>query len=156
VSPEWELKPKAEKISTEVAGLRPWLEKLTPERWTAAGAPQAYERQWKQTMDAISAVQESAGKLAAQPLRLSLAVETLVRLESMLQLGGSISQVVRRYQNPAVADLLDGELATAGSSREWLRQHVSDLTALREKELEVAEQEAQRCRTQLARPGGKK
>jgi hypothetical protein len=30
------------------------------------------------------------------------------------------------------------------------------LTALREKELEVAEQEAQRCRTQLARPGGKK
>jgi hypothetical protein len=156
VSPEWELKPKIEKIATEVGGLRPWMEKLQPERWTAAGAPQAYERQWKQTVDSIAAVQDLAARLAAQPLRLSLAVETLVRLESLLQLGGSVSQVVRRYQNPAVADLLDGELMTAGASREWLRQHVADLAGLREKELEVAKQEAQRCRSQLSRPGGKK
>ncbi len=145
-----------EKIGVEVQRLRPLLERLQPEKWIAAGAPVAYEQQYKSCLTTIDYVQNVAARLAAQPGRLTLAVETLIRLETLIQLSSSVSQAVRRYQNPAISDLLDSEIGAAGGSREWLRQHVADLAALREKELEVSEQEAQRCRVQTLKQGGRK
>lgn len=156
VAPDWELKPKAEKIVPEVGRLKPLLEQLQPEKWTAAGASQAYERQLKECLAQIGYVQSTAARFAGQPSRLTLAVETLVRLESVLELSESVSRAVRRYQNPAVADLLDSEINAAGASRDWLRHHVMELSAMREKELESAEQEAQRCREKTLKQGGRK
>jgi len=154
--PDWELKARVTQIGPEVARLRPLLEQLHPERWTDSGAPAAYEKQHKDCLDAIGYVQNATARLAEKPTRLTLAVETLVRLETLVQFSSSLSQAVRRYQNPAVADLLDAEIATAGASREWLRQHVTDLAAVRERELESAEREAQRCRTQTLHQGARK
>jgi len=156
IAPDWELKPQVEKIGPEVQRLRPLLDQLHPEKWTAAGAPVAYEKQYKDCLTNIGYVQNAAERLAAQPAKLTLAVETLVRLETLIQLSTSVSQAVRRYQNPAIAELLESEITSAGASRDWLRQHVSDLSALLEKELEVTEQEAQRCRAQTLKQGGKK
>ena len=156
IAPDWDLKPQVEKIGPEVQRLRPLLDQLQPEKWTAAGAPAAYEKQYKDCIANIGYVQNAATRLVEQPAKLTLAVETLVRLETLIQLSTSVSQAVRRYQNPAVAELLESEISTAGASRTWLRQHVSDLSALREKELEVTEQEAQRCRAQTLKQGGKK
>ncbi len=156
IAPDWELKPQVEKIGPEVQRLRPLLDQLQPEKWIAAGAPAAYEKHYKDCLTSIGYVQNAAARLAAQPARLTLAVETMVRLETLIQLSTSVSQAVRRYQNSAISDLLDSEISAAGASRDWLRQHVSDLSALREKELEVMEQEAQRCRTQTLKQGGKK
>ncbi|MBL0159262.1 MAG: hypothetical protein IPP47_19450 [Bryobacterales bacterium] len=156
IAPDWDLKPQVDKIGPEVQRLRPLLDQLQPEKWLAAGAPAAYEKQYKDCLTNIGYVQNAAGRLAAQPAKLTLAVETLVRLETLIQLSTSVSQAVRRYQNPAVAELLESEISAAGASRDWLRQHVSDLSALREKELEVSEQEAQRCRAQTLKQGGKK
>ena len=156
IAPDWDLKPKVQKIGPEVEKLRPVLVQLQPEKWTAAGAPVAYEKQYQDCLTAIGYVQNTAARLAEQPAKLSLAVETLVRLESLVQTASSVSQAVRRYQNPAIADLLDGEISAAGASRDWLRQHVSDLSILREKELSVAEQEAQKCRAQTLHQGSRK
>ncbi|WP_321476803.1 hypothetical protein [uncultured Paludibaculum sp.] len=156
IAPDWDLKPKVQQIGPEVEKLRPVLVQLQPEKWTAAGAPAAYEKQYKDCVTAIGHVQNAANRLAEQPSKLSLAVETMVRLESLIQMASSVSQAVRRYQNPAVADLLDGEIGAAGASREWLRQLVSDLSTLREKELSVAEQEAQKCRAQTLHQGNRK
>ena len=156
IAPDWDLKPQVDKIGPEVQRLRPLLEQLQPEKWLTAGAPAAYEKQYKDCFTNIGYVQNAATRLAAQPSKLTLAVETLIRLETLVQLSTSVSQAVRRYQNPAVADLLDSEISSAGASRDWLRQHVSELSALREKELEVTEQEAQRCRAQTLKQGGKK
>ena len=154
--PDWELKPKAEKAAEDVGRLRPLLERLQPPAWVAAGAPAAYEKQWRDCLEGIGHVQETALRLAGQPARLSLAVETLVRLEALLEHTGSLAQAVRRYQNPAIADVLESEAAAAGASRAWLRQHVQDLAVQRELELEAAESEAQRCRVQVNRPGARK
>lgn len=155
-TPDWDVKAMAEQIGAEIGRLRPFLERLQPERWTAAGAPQVYEKQHKDCLAMVGYAQNAAARLAAQPGRLSLAVETLVRLETLVQYASGISQAVRRYQNPAVADLMDGEISSASFGRQWLRQHVSDLAATREKELDLAEQEAQKCRTQTLYQGGKK
>lgn len=154
--PDWELKPNAEKIAVDVARLRPLLERLQPAVWIAAGAPAAYEKQWRDCLDGISHIQETAQRLAAQPARLSLAVEMLVRLESLMEHTGSLAQAVRRYQNPAVAEVLESEAAAAGAGRAWLRQHVQDLALHREQDLAAAESEAQRCRLELHRPGARK
>lgn len=156
VAPDWDLRPQIEKIGPEVERLRPLLEQLQPERWIAAGASPAYEKQYKDCLSSIGYVQNVAARLTAQPAKLTLAVETLIRLETLIQLSSSVSEAVRRYQNPAIADLLDSEISAAGASRGWLRQHVSDLSALREKELEVSEREAQLCRAQTLKQGGKK
>lgn len=153
IPPGWDLKPRAEKISGDVARLRPLIERLDPAAWISKGAPDAYQRQWKDCLDGIGHVQNASARLAIHPDRLSLAVETLVRLEALLEHANSLTQAVRRYQNPAVAEVLESEVSAAGASREWLRQHALDLSSQREKELSVAEQEAQRCRGQVARPG---
>lgn len=153
---EWELRPKIEKIPAETARLTPLLSRLQPEKWVSAGAPEAYARQWKDCLASISQMESIAARFAAKPLQLSLAVETLVRLETILQHASSISQAVRRYQNPAMAEILDGEILTAGISRDWLRQHVLDLSRHREAELEAAHSEADRCRALLSKPPGRK
>lgn len=151
--PGWELKPRAEKMAEEVGRLRPLLERLQPAAWVSAGAPEAYEKQWRDCLDGIAHVQNAATRLAARPDSLTTAIETLVRMEAVLEHAGSLTQAVRRYQNPAMAEVLESEIQAAGASREWLRQHARDLSAQREKELEVLEQEAQRCRAQVSRPG---
>jgi len=156
IAPDWELKPRVEKIGPEVGRLLPLFLQLQPEKWTAAGASPAYEKQLKDCIEHIGYVQNTSVRFAAQPARLTLAVETLVRMEALLQLSSSVSGAVRRYQNPAVADLLDSEIVAAGASRDWLRQHVSELAAIREKELESAEKEAQRCRETSLKQGGRK
>lgn len=156
VAPGWELKPNAEKIGGDVERLRPLIGRLDPVKWTVAGAPKAYEKQWRDCLDGIGHVQNAAHRLVDRPDRLSLAAETLVRLESLIEHALSLSQAVRRYQNPAIAEVLESEISAAGSSREWLRRHVMELSATREQELETAEKEAQRCRTEIIRPGARK
>ena len=64
----------------------------------------------------------------------------------------SLSQGVRRYQNPAIADLLDSILGSLSSGLEWLRSQSLEMAQQREKELDVAQKEAQRCRTQILQP----
>jgi hypothetical protein len=66
---------------------------------------------------------------------------------------------VRRYQNPALADLLTGLVADSSGSRQQLRQYVMDLVSLKEQEYQVMDREAQRCRAFLSRqplPAGRK
>lgn len=154
--PSWDVKPKAEKVVEEVGRLRPLIERLQPATWVAAGAPAAYEKQWRDCLEGIGHVQDAATRLASQPEKLSIALETLVRLEALLEHANSLTQGVRRYQNPAVSEILESEMSAAGASRGWLRQYTMDLAQQREKELTSAEQEAQRCRGQLVRPGVKK
>jgi len=156
VAPGWDLKPQADKISADVERLRPLMGRLDPSKWTASGAPQGYEKQWRDCLEGIGHVQNAAARLAAKPDRLSLAAETLVRLEALIEHSLSLSQAVRRYQNAAIAELLESEISAAGASREWLRRHVMELSATREQELETAEKEAQRCRTEIVRPRTKK
>lgn len=156
VTPDWDLKPRIEKLSQEVGRIKPLLERLDPAKWSANGAPEAYARQWRLCIDSVGHVQNAAARFAAQPGRLPLALETLFRLDALLEQTASLAQGVRRYQNPALADLVEAQVNEAAANREWLRQHSQELANTREVELEVAEKEAQRCRTQIFRPGTKR
>jgi len=58
---------------------------------------------------------------------------------------------VRRYQNPAVGDLLVSVVSANSANRDQLRQYVTDLAQTKEQEFQIVDGEAQRCRGTLMR-----
>src|ERR1039458_8629931 len=63
----------------------------------------------------------------------------------------SIEEGIRKYWNPAVADLLNSQMAENGANRERFQRYILDLAATHEQECAVMDHEAQRCRGMLAK-----
>ena len=58
----------------------------------------------------------------------------------------SLSEGVRRYQNPALAELIQGTISENLVHRARLRNYLSELVATKQDELRIANEEAQSCR----------
>ena len=69
-------------------------------------------------------------------------------VDSMMQ---SVIAGVRRYQNPAVADLLQGAMNEMMPYHQALQGYLVQLVGVKETELRIADEEAQRCRSELIR-----
>src|SRR5262249_18356248 len=93
--------------------------------------------------------------LGKQPEKLTVALDTYFRMQSLEMRLNSLVDGVRNYQNPAVGDLLIGVLAENSTNRDKLRQYITDLARTKEKEFEVADKEAQRCRGMINRQPAK-
>jgi len=63
----------------------------------------------------------------------------------------SFIEGVRRHQNPAVANLLEEIMNENSDNSQKLRDYLVELATLKETEFKVADQEAQRCRSELVR-----
>jgi hypothetical protein len=63
----------------------------------------------------------------------------------------SLIDGVRKYQNPALADLLRSVLSENNASRQQLRQYLMDLASIKEQEFKVMDEEAQRCRESISK-----
>ena len=70
-------------------------------------------------------------------------------METML---GSLIEGIRKYQNGAVGDLVQGIMNENSGNRERLRQYIVDLANEKEQEFQIADKEAQRCRGTILRP----
>lgn len=149
---DWDIRPRIQKLGQSVGRLKPVFDQINPGSWTVEGGPDAYQRQQKACVDGLANVQNAVARWTAQPDKLSLMLETLIRIESMDQQAISLSQGIRKYQNPAVADILDSMLNTLSGDLEWLRSQSLEMAQQQEKELDVAQKEAQRCRTQILQP----
>lgn len=151
LAPEWDVRTNLSQLAEEVKRLKPMLSEVNPKDWVANGAPETYVAQQKSTLAEIDYLVGSTEKLARNPEKLSIALETLLRMQSVETMIGSLIEGVRRYQNPALADLLRSALTSNMNARERLRAYVVDLTSVREQEFEVANREAQRCRAELSK-----
>ena len=149
--PEWELKPKLQEVIEQTRRFTPLLEKIDPQEWTKDGAPASYVTQRQTALDEIRYLEQTARGLMAKPDRMTLALEAFARMQSIEARVVSLSAAVRRYQNPAVADLLDGLMSETAASRETIRQYAWELVAQREQEMSILEKEAQRCRINSTR-----
>lgn len=156
VAPEWEIRKNISALAGSVERLKPLLEQVRPEEWVSQGAPDAYIGQWKTIRTEIGYLGISTDTLLRQPDRLTAALDTFFRIDRLQALLDSLEAGIRRYQNPALADLLRGVVSEGAGSRERLRQYVLDLAAIKEQECKVADQEAQRCRLILSRQPPKK
>ena len=148
---EWDLRKLIDSLSTESKRLKPLLDQADPSKWEDKSAATSYAAQWKSAQNEIQYLGTTAVNFAKEPERLTLALETLFRLESLERTLASYSNGLKRYGNPAVAELIDGVARENVDNREHLRQYVSELAQTKEQEFRIADQEAQRCRNTLSR-----
>ena len=90
-----------------------------------------------------------AKALAKSPERLSQSLELFFRIESLDKMLGSVEDGARKYQGPAVAQEVETVYAEGGANRERFRRYIVNLAAERERQFEVMDKEAQRCRAGL-------
>lgn len=143
---EWDLKTMLQSLAAGAKRLQPLMEQVNPEKWSDSGGAAAYTAQWKAAQNEIRYLDHSAASFAKDPERLSLALETYFRLQSIQLAIGSFTDGVRKYQNPAVADLLQAELSENLKNRAQLRGYLTELVQQKEQELKIMDEEAQRCR----------
>jgi hypothetical protein len=151
IAPEWDIGKTLTAIAADADRLAPYLDQIQPQQWVAKGAPDAYIAQWKQCQIQTKAVADSARTLSRNPDKLASELELLFRIGALEHLLVSLGEGVRRYQNPAIADLLHGAMAEGTVNREKLQQYISDLATEKEQQFRVADSEAQRCRGFLAK-----
>jgi hypothetical protein len=151
VSAAWDISPTIGALSAQAKRLKPILDQLTPQEWVSKGAPTAYVTQWQGAQDDLGYLVDYANALEKQPERLTVALDTYFRLQSLELRLDSLVGGVRSYQNPAVGDLLVGVLGENSANRDMLRQYITDLAATKEQEFKIVDQEAQRCRGVLTR-----
>ena len=155
VTPQWDITQTITALSAQADRLKPILDQLTPQEWVKSGAPQAYVSQWQSARQELTYMANAAKALERDPDKLTLSLETYFRLQGMENYLNSLVDGVRKYQNPAVGDLLVGVLGENSANRDKLRQYITDLASQKEQEFSVVDKEAQRCRS-LPRPQGKK
>jgi hypothetical protein len=153
VSAPWDISQTVGALAAQAERLKPILEQLTPEQWQAKGAPATYIAQWRAAQDEVGYLVSAANALGKQPDKLSLAFETYFRMQAVEGEINSLVEGVRRYQNPAVGDLMISVMAANSSNRDQLRQYITDLAESKEQEFQVVDKEAQRCRGNLVRQG---
>jgi hypothetical protein len=151
VATEWDISKTLDMLSAQAKRLKPILDQLTPQDWVSRGAPQAYVSQWREGEDELGYLVNATKALEKQPDRLTLALDAYFRMQALETALTSLVDGVRRYQNPAVGDLLMGVLGENTSNRDKLRQYITDLAANKEQEFQIADKEAQRCRGVLNR-----
>jgi hypothetical protein len=151
VTAPWDVSRTILALAEQTSRLKPLLDQVTPREWLNKGAPEAYVGQWQSAQRELADVQRAAQSLQKQPERLTLALDTYFRVQSLETRLNSLVEGIRRYQNPAVGDLVVGVIGESAANRDKLRDYISDLANQKEQEFAVVDREAQRCRTDLNR-----
>jgi hypothetical protein len=136
-------------IADNAERLVPMMDQIKPDTWVAKGASETYVSQWKTSEAQCKALVADARALAQAPEKLTDVLKVLFRVQFLEIAMGSLEDGLRKYQNPALAELLNGTRAENIPDREKLQQYAIDLANQREQDYKVADAEAQRCRSQL-------
>ena len=145
IPPEWETRKLLDSLVKNAERLDPLVGEINPADWVAKGAPETYVAQWQSVRNAIGGIKVSSRRLAEEPTSLARALDTFFRLDTLNIYLGSFAAGIRKYQNPAIADLLLAVSDENAANRENLKQYAIDLASTKEGELKVMESEAQRC-----------
>jgi hypothetical protein len=163
LAPGWELRKLVDELTSQGRRLAPVMAELRVKEWVAGGASETYVEQARLAQAEVGYLNRTAAALSRSPEKMTVALETFLRLQALEEMLSSLSQGVRKYQNPALADLLEGMIAENDVARNQLREYLVDLVGTKETELNIMNEEAQRCRSALIRqpvarpsPAGKK
>ncbi len=157
MTPEWDIRAVLKEISAHAGRLVPLLDKTDPAAWTDRDASQTYSAQWKSCRTQAQALSSDALDLVRNPEQVTVALKVFFRMQSLEFSLNSFGLGVRKYQNPALADLLAGVAAENGANRERFQKYIVELAGQREQEYKIMDHEAQRCREFLShQPAPKK
>lgn len=142
----WEMTPVLQEMSAHAGRLLPLLEKVDTRAWVEKGASDTYVAQRESAIEQAQALAAEAKTLAANPERLSVGLQVLFRLQALDTMLASLGDGVRRYQTPREAQELAKIAAESGAGRDRLQRYLVNLAVQRERDYEVMDREAQRCR----------
>ena len=151
VAAPWDISQTVAALAAQTSHLKPILDEVTPPDWVTKGAPVAYVQQWQNAKRELADVERDEQSLEKQPDRLSLALDTYFRLQSLETRLNSLVDGARRYQSPVAGDMFVAAVGESAANRDKLRDYISDLATQKEQEFSVVDREAQRCRTTLNR-----
>src|SRR5579864_3495507 len=151
VASEWDVRKLLDSLDLQAQHVKPIIDQVKPEAWIAKGAPKAYVAQWNTAQAELKYLLSSSEALSKQPERLTLALDTYFRMQALESTLGSVTEGIRKYQNPALADLMQSVVAENSSNADKLRLYVQDLASQKEQEFQIADREAQRCRETLVK-----
>lgn len=147
----WDNTPHAANLAQQAARLKPLMEQLAPQDWIAKGASETYVSQLNRVKLDIDGLANAAATLDRQPTRLTAALDTYFRLQTIEWEIESLIDVVRRYQTDAIADQLSMVLHSNSGNREALRDFITDLAQRKEQEFTVVDKDLASCRVQLTK-----
>jgi hypothetical protein len=149
VASEWDARKLLDSLSQQAEHLKPVIDQVQPAEWQSKGASETYVAQWSAAEAQLKYLLGSTDAFSRQPERLPLGLEAYFRMQALESSLGSLIEGVRKYQNPALAALMQTVVAENSTNRDRLRQYLQDLATQKEQEFEVADREAQRCRAAL-------
>ncbi len=149
VASEWDARKLIDALGAQAQHLKPIIDQVQPAPWLAKGASETYVAQWNTAQAQLKYLISSSDAFSRQPDRLSLGLDIYFRMQSVDSTLASLTEGVRKYQNPALASLMQSVIAENSTNRDRLRQYLQDLATQKEEEFQVADREAQRCRAAL-------
>jgi hypothetical protein len=154
IEPDWDIRPVLNGIAAHAQRLTALLDRIDPQEMLQKGAPDTYAAQLKESRVQAQALATEALALANSPEKLSADLKTFFRMDSLDKTLASIEEGIRKYQNPALADLLNSQMAENSANRDRFQRYLLELAVEHENEYQVMDHEAQRCRGILARQPG--
>ncbi|MBK7927132.1 MAG: hypothetical protein IPJ98_06395 [Bryobacterales bacterium] len=148
---EWNIQKTIHAVGIQASRLIPLLDDVRPAEWVDKGAPDAYVTQLRDLRAELGYAARTAQELLQDADDLGKAFELFMRLDSSRGMYRSLVQGVRTYQNPALADLLESVELEGDAPRSHFRNYLIELATMKERELKIIDQEAQRCRGMLIR-----
>jgi hypothetical protein len=145
----WDNSPHARELSEQAARLKPLLDQLTPQDWVAQGASDTYVQQYGTVQKELEDLTNAAQKLEQQPQRLTVAIDTYFRMQSLEWHLESVIDAARKYQSQQIGDQLLSALRGNSGYRDNLRQYITELSSRKEQEFSIMTRDAQMCREQL-------
>jgi hypothetical protein len=149
VASEWDARKLIDALSSQAQHLKPVIDQVQPADWASKGASETYAAQWKSAQAQLKYLISVSDAFSRQPERLPLGLETYFRMQAVDSTLGSLTEGVRKYQNPALASIMQSVIAENSTNRDRLRKYLQDLATQKEEEFQVADREAQRCRAAL-------
>jgi len=151
IEADWDIRPVLKEIAAHAQRMLPILEQIDAKVMVKNGVPETYITQLNESKVQAKALVTEAAALSNSPEKLSADLATFFRMQSLEKTLISIEEGIRKYWNPAVADLLNSQMAENGANRERFQRYIVDLAATHEQECAVMDHEAQRCRGILAK-----
>ena len=143
-------------IAQHASKLIPMLDQVHAKDWVAQGAPEAYAAQVDRARQQIQAIGAEMEALTQRPEAMQDCMKALFRVQAFHGGLDSLLGGLRKYQNSALADLIQSVAAEDQSDIERLQTYVLQLADEKEQEFQVVEHEAQRCRADLSKTPAKR
>jgi hypothetical protein len=143
---EWDIGVVLGEIGAHAGRLLPELDRVDAKEWVAKGASETYAAQLESSKQQARALEIGAKALSQNPEKLAQSLELFFRIEGLDSMLATLEEGLRKYQSRADAEALASLAAENGANRERFRQYLVSLAAEREKQLDVMDREAQRCR----------